>query len=74
MAQVNGRAPVAPAPVQPLVRRLAAAAPGQRTVKEPREYLRHTVIVHIDKIVVVSGDLDFPDRQPIVNFGERSFA
>ena len=23
-----------------------------------------TVVVHIDKIVVVSGDLDFPDRPP----------
>ena len=33
-----------------------------------------TVIVLIDKIVVVSGDLDFPDRHPIVNSGEQSFA
>ena len=73
MAQVNGRAPVAPAPVQPLVRRLAAAAIGQRMVKESHDCLRHTGVVHIDK-TVVAGDLDFRDRHPIVNFGERSFA
>jgi len=28
-----------------------------------------TVVAHIDKIVVVSGDLDFLDRHPIVTFG-----